>query len=122
MILVFQSKCCLSICLLCLLNSVVRAGNGVEDEKNLMQFLHSNLPAFSPPRDLESNQVNLLFYLKKILHVDDKQQLWTAIVDLYVFYKSNSSAWSPEEYGGVEHVTTPANTFWTPELCTFFSL
>ncbi|XP_075255777.1 neuronal acetylcholine receptor subunit alpha-5-like [Convolutriloba macropyga] len=92
------------------------ANSGVELEQKLLKQLKSKVPQLIPPMDMVNNMVNVKIDIYQIVDIDEKDGLWTAKLYLYLFYDTPSARWNREDYGGIELITVPKDTFWSPDL------
>ena len=35
---------------------------------------------------------------------------------IYMYYNSQAAAWNPADYGGIDTIEVPRQTFWTPDI------
>ncbi|XP_075244296.1 neuronal acetylcholine receptor subunit beta-3-like isoform X2 [Convolutriloba macropyga] len=90
--------------------------NGVEHEKRLIEKLKSSLPKYTPPADLLDNTVYIFMDLYQLLDVNEKDGLITVKLWLYYYYHSESARWNVSDFGGIQSVLVPKNTFWTADI------
>ena len=94
--------------------------NGVDHERDLMQFLEGRLTKYTHPFDMLNNTVFIYFDLYQILEVDEKNGVLQAKFWLYYYYYAPSAEWEPEDYGNISTMLVPAKTFWTPSISWSF--
>ena len=101
-----------------IIDIAVASVTGINEENQLIQHLKTVLPRFSPPANIENSAVYIHADIMQILFVNEKDGVWSVKLWLSFFYLTPSCRWDPQQFGGIDRIVVPGNTFWTPDLGT----
>ena len=48
--------------------------------------------------------------------MNEKEGLIVMNLLIYMYYNSQSAAWNPADYGGIDTIEVARQTFWTPDI------
>jgi nicotinic acetylcholine receptor gamma len=60
--------------------------------------------------------ISITMSLGQIVSLDEKNQILTTNVNLYLMWQDPRLIWDPMNYSGVYYIQVPANKFWLPDL------
>ena len=90
--------------------------SSVWNELRLLQHLEKKLPKYTPPLDMKNKTISVLMGIRQLLDVNEKEGIVTMSLAFSVEYQSDEAVWDPKDYGGLESIMIPTNTFWCPDL------
>ena len=94
----------------------VRAFRSKSEEQQFIDTLVNNATLYSPHSNMRNGSVYLFMDVWQLLGIDQKEGTVQLKLWIYVTYYLPHLAWNPVDFGGLEIVTLPADTVWTPDL------
>ena len=98
------------------------AVNYPEVEEKLLSLIRAKTPRLIKPNLSALGPVTVVATVKQIIGLNERKGTWKAKISFRVNYAFNLSAyespllWSLEDFGGIECLMVPEDTFWYPSL------
>ena len=99
---------------------VVAYTSTIEDNVRLRSNLLANYDSeIRPPRNhSDALVVNVAYYLKAIIEVDDVKSIFKAYGSTALLWIDERLTWDPQNYSGIEHFICQMDHIWTPTAYT----
>ena len=99
---------------------VVAYSSTIEDNVRLRRDLLANYDSeIRPPRNhSKALVVNVAYYLKAIIEVDDVKSIFKAYGSTVLLWTDERLTWDPQNYSGIEHFVSQMDHIWTPTAYT----